>query len=496
MTIQNVIEINADLKVNVVKIGSPTIVQNDNVKFVVSITEKGEPLTATQLAVITDVSLASTSPGNTTVVTSGTLDGSKAVFDLGTSEMAYPGKVNAMVQLYEGTERVSTFSFNYYVLKDPTGAEYVPSETEMTLIQTVMTDAQAKIDELAALDVVQLDAEVTTARGTEASLGARLDSTDAQLAQKATIKSFLEMPTTDQLAEGEIGLVLVSELGISSVYPTDGATSTDIYMPITLSFTDPMNETTINSTNITVSNGTSNIVGEVVYDNVLNKALFYPSNYALTTNTKYVVTAQNLVKANGILVKTKTISFTTQTTAMTLVVDSPMDDFVAEGWSISSSGAATQETGFMRLSDSSDTANYRATKGTTTFSGGRSADFVVALSGLSNTTAPMQLRHRNDSGLTGVIGFTDNGTSQIVKDAVNLVDLLTGIDLSKKHHYRIVTNSGVVTLYIDGELTATNLGTLTETAWLDTISFMTDNSGTVSAADLYHARVFNSAYGG
>lgn len=153
---QNIFNILVDLKV-VRSINQPLVTQNDSVVFILEVVEDGVPFDLTDT---TTVSLAHTRRDGTVVVTPGTKEGNKATFELGTNETAVAGGVIAKAQFYDGEGRVSTLSFAYTVGVDPTGADYVPSETEQTLIQVVMADAQAKIDELSAVDVVELEQQL------------------------------------------------------------------------------------------------------------------------------------------------------------------------------------------------------------------------------------------------------------------------------------------------------------------------------------------------
>jgi len=142
--LQNTFIIDADIKKENYY-NEPKVTANDDITFVVNITDDGLPFDLTD--VIT-VSLANTRHDKQTIVTTGEKTGSNQVtFVLGTSETAISGKVKAVVQLYDADERVSTLSFSYKVEKDPTGDGFVPSETEQTLIQTVLGDGPLIIEE-------------------------------------------------------------------------------------------------------------------------------------------------------------------------------------------------------------------------------------------------------------------------------------------------------------------------------------------------------------
>lgn len=141
---RNVFTIDADIKLKML-INEPTVVQNDNIRFIINVFDGGQPLS---LDSATTVSLSSTRLDRVTVVTPGTKTGTNTVqFDLGTEETKVPGRVEATAQFYDSEGRVSTISFSYRVVKDPTGDGYVPSEREQTLIETVLNDGPLVIQQ-------------------------------------------------------------------------------------------------------------------------------------------------------------------------------------------------------------------------------------------------------------------------------------------------------------------------------------------------------------
>ena len=141
---QNVFTIDADIKLKML-INEPTVVQNDDIRFIINVFDGGQPLS---LDSATAVSLASVRLDRQTVVTPGTKIGTNTVqFDLGTEETKFPGRVEATAQFYDSEGRVSTISFSYRVVKDPTGYGYIPSEREQTLIETVLGDGPLVIQQ-------------------------------------------------------------------------------------------------------------------------------------------------------------------------------------------------------------------------------------------------------------------------------------------------------------------------------------------------------------
>jgi parallel beta-helix repeat protein len=136
---------------------APLVTQNDAITFVVNVFDDGQPFA---LDNVETVSFASVRPDRQTVVTPGTKTGTNTVqFDLGTEETRVPGKVEAVVQLYDSEGRVSTISFTYQVLKDPTGDGYIPTANEQTLVETVLNNGPLVIQQ------AQDAAEYATAQG-------------------------------------------------------------------------------------------------------------------------------------------------------------------------------------------------------------------------------------------------------------------------------------------------------------------------------------------
>jgi len=253
MAMQNVFNILVDLKV-ARSIDQPLVTQNDSVVFILEVVENGVPFDLTDT---TTVSLAHTRRDGTVVVTTGTTEGNKATFVLGTNETAVAGGVVAKAQFYDADGRVSTLSFGYTVGTDPTGSGYVPSESEATLIEIVLNDGPLIIqsaEEAAAYATAQGDyvetkrslietftgeqtnlqtqlndlvlqsgtdiAEVVQARGGEVTLNARLDKTTLQLAemdeQKASKEELQQVSTSYKESYDTLTL-------LQNAYPTGDA---------------------------------------------------------------------------------------------------------------------------------------------------------------------------------------------------------------------------------------------------------------------------------
>ncbi|MEK4715224.1 BppU family phage baseplate upper protein [Sporosarcina sp. FSL K6-5500] len=79
----------------------------------------------------------------------------EVTFLLGTTETEVVGTVRASVQMYHADGRVSTISFTYNVMRD-LSSDYVPSESEKTLIESVLVDGPVVIGQAKDL-VVQME---------------------------------------------------------------------------------------------------------------------------------------------------------------------------------------------------------------------------------------------------------------------------------------------------------------------------------------------------
>lgn len=142
MSIQNVFDINVDLKQSTV-IKTPIITKNDTVVFNVHVHDDGKVF---DISGGTTFSIFSKRPDGQVIGKAGTAAGQNTIqFPLGTSETSVPGVVSATIQIHDKDGRVSTFPFYYQVLDDPS-IGYVKSSTEVTLLQSLINSAQDAID--------------------------------------------------------------------------------------------------------------------------------------------------------------------------------------------------------------------------------------------------------------------------------------------------------------------------------------------------------------
>lgn len=123
------------------------VTQSDSaVQFVVKVQRNGkdDALPAGTVYTLTSlrldgIAVLSPEPG---VVTAD----NEITFKLGTTETEIMGSVRASVQMYQADGRVSTLAFMYTVLRD-LSTDYIPSESEKTLIESVLVDGPVVIQE-------------------------------------------------------------------------------------------------------------------------------------------------------------------------------------------------------------------------------------------------------------------------------------------------------------------------------------------------------------
>lgn len=268
----------ADLKKKSSFVETPEIVQNDNVRFEIEVTDNGKPLA---LSEVDTVSLVHSKRGQT-VVTSGEVDENKVIFNLGTNETENTGRVDAMVQLYDEEGRVSTIKFPYYVIKDPTGEGYEPSEREQTLIEVVMSDAQAKIDELSQVDVVQFE-ETLNSFSSELAQKANREEVNTLNNEKAD-KSYVDSKTQAVSLAFKESFSNLSSL--QTAYPEG-----DLYNHVVLS--DGMIYTWINN--------------EWVNTNILANGTGIANKTVSTEKTTFLRKSRNLFNKNDIIINEKLV---------------------------------------------------------------------------------------------------------------------------------------------------------------------------------------------
>lgn len=158
MSLSNTFTLNVDFKKSTY-LNEPIVTSNDEITFILNVFDDEQPF---DLSNVTTVTLTSVRPDKQSVLTNGTKTGNQVTFNLGNTEVAVAGRVNAQVQMYDASGRVSTLPFTYKVLKDPV-QDYVPSVDEQTLIELVLGEGPVILAnaEQAITDLNNLNTTVT-----------------------------------------------------------------------------------------------------------------------------------------------------------------------------------------------------------------------------------------------------------------------------------------------------------------------------------------------
>ena len=125
------------------QIREPIVTQYDDLVFVVTIFDNGDP------AVIDGLTyrFVSRRPDNKSYYVDGVKTGTNEItFDLGKTEVSLIGKVNAAIQLFDSNnQRLSSFTFNYTVTEDISLSEELSSQ-DLTLLEYVVQEGPGLVD--------------------------------------------------------------------------------------------------------------------------------------------------------------------------------------------------------------------------------------------------------------------------------------------------------------------------------------------------------------
>lgn len=177
---KNTFHLDVDIK-NKSYIDEPVVTQNDDVSFILSITDDG---LVYDLKDYISFAMASKRPDGQSVLSSGVkTNDNEITFNLGSTEVESVGRVDVAIQLYASDGRISSIPFTYQVIKD-LSEDYIPSQKEQTLIEVIMLEAQQKIDELSDVDIVSLERKVDDSLN---SVNSKLAQTESKKADKTEI---------------------------------------------------------------------------------------------------------------------------------------------------------------------------------------------------------------------------------------------------------------------------------------------------------------------
>ncbi len=157
--------------------------------FAVTVINGGQVVTATNEV----LRLKWEKPDNTTGYVQATIVDGKFIVENIDQMFTVHGSVRADFELSVAGESLASITF-YVSVEKAVAVDAIESSSDFTALQDALADVgdmQAQVDAVIANATV--DSEVILARGTEATLGARLDSTDAQLAANMlTVKNIVK----------------------------------------------------------------------------------------------------------------------------------------------------------------------------------------------------------------------------------------------------------------------------------------------------------------
>lgn len=185
----------------------PFITANDHVIFEVEIYDGAETHQVSSNYLYT---LVSTKADKASVIREGTIDGNLIRFELGSSEMTEPGKVQAQVQIYESAtnKRISSAPMVYEVSIDPSLEGELPADDKTLIVanKTLLDDAitkannaDARIDNIVAQagdsNTEIVDMRLRTDGTSASSAGSHIRELASHLAERAAeIKVLNEKP--------------------------------------------------------------------------------------------------------------------------------------------------------------------------------------------------------------------------------------------------------------------------------------------------------------
>ena len=140
--------------------------------FAVTVINGGQVVTATNEV----LRLKWEKPDNTTGYVNATIVNGKFIVENIDQMFTVQGSVRADFELSVGGENLASITF-YVSVEKAVAVDAIESSSDFTALQTALSDINA------AIAGATVDSEVILARGAESTLGARLDSTDAQLAE-------------------------------------------------------------------------------------------------------------------------------------------------------------------------------------------------------------------------------------------------------------------------------------------------------------------------
>ena len=322
--------------------------------------------------------------------------------------------------------------------------------------------------------------EIIAARGSEATLGARLDKTKP-------IKYLDDVPNITDLPEGFLGVVVKDEvkLSVKSVYPTNNATGVEIDTPIFIDFNMAIDLETVDTRYIRLMEGTTLINLLLGVDHFKNRIVAYPvlSGQRLKPNTKYTLEITDGVRSvNRHSIGANTIyrsQFTTGTTD-SILLNSTLINYASTFDTTTIAPAnVTQLTNRIAI-DTRNGGSFRLKHKLEDINNPSTIDYLIRISDTNS------VQFRMVSNLNSyVLAFMGSNQTQDIRDG-NVVNKHRPYSLNQYIHVRLAINeSGYCVVWVNGD----RLDDFKYSRSGDKLLFVQDTPGLV---ELHRIKIWNS----
>lgn len=272
----------------------PIVTANDNVVFEIELWDGPVMADLTGASRYTLVTARKNQPS---VIREGALVNGLIVFELGSSEAATSGRVDATVQIYDAdNNRISSVPFSYDVVRDPSLNGSLPADDKTLVIanESLLTEAIQKADSAddrisnivaqAGIDNTEIvDMRLRPDGSAAPTAGDRMREIDVKLAEKATKSSAACMVLQKlQYNHENANIVVLGDSTGNETYEWVYLLAQklgELYPTHTVNYRLWDNTTKSYGTPVTIRNGTGGNVLNIWNASVSGQNLYYPLQY-------------------------------------------------------------------------------------------------------------------------------------------------------------------------------------------------------------------------
>ena len=439
--------------------------------------------------------------GNQGSKTFGALDAKQGIFSVYYPEnMLFRGTVTANISINESGKITNSLNFQINVQGDVFDGSAVEVDGILFTLKDLKNQLDERDDNLESLEnrqntvENQFDAlqqeitdkdvisspEIIAARGSEKTLGARLDRTKP-------IKYLTDVPNITDLNEGELGVLVKDEvkLAVTSVYPSNNATDVEIDTPIFIDFNMAIDLETVDSRYIRLMEGTTLVNLLLGVDHFKNRIVAYPvlTGQRLKPNTKYTLEITDGVRSvNGHSIGANTIyrsKFTTGTTD-SILLNSTISDYASAFDTTTIAPANVTKLTNRIVIDTRDGGSFQLKHKLEDINNPATIDYLLKIS----TTNSVQFRMVSNMN-SYVLGFMGSNRTQDIRDA-NVVNKHRPYSVNQYIHVRLaVDENGFCVVWVNGD----RLDDFKYSRTGDKLLFVQNTPGLV---ELHRIKIWNS----